>query len=465
MKNKEKFYSITLVTMMMVLFIILASSTACAFSGKSHENIISAPSITSGSGNFTDDQILVSGASTVQSATGTESTIQGTVPSIFETRITTNLSDSALPVIYGNRIAWEDDRNGNWDVYIYDLSTKKEPHTTDKSNQYAPDIYGNRVVWTDERNGNGDIYLQDLSTSTQTRITTNTAWQWGPAIYGDKIVWTDERNVNGDIYMYDLYTKKERRITTNTAWQWDPAIYGNKIVWTDERNGNLDIYMYDLSTSKERRITTNASDQYAPAIYGNRIVWMDGRNGGGFDEDYMPVGNWDIYMYDLSTSKEKRITTNPSCSAEPAIYGNLIVWADDRNGNWDIYLYDLGTYHESHTTDGSDQYFPDIYGNRIVWTDWRNGDTADIYMGTLGPHADFSAYPRSGYSPLKVTFTDKSTSSPTSWKWSFGDGTYSTTKNPVHTYGKAGKYTVSLTVKNSSGSSTETKYQYIVLTK
>ncbi|WP_141241738.1 PKD domain-containing protein, partial [Methanosarcina spelaei] len=81
------------------------------------------------------------------------------------------------------------------------------------------------------------------------------------------------------------------------------------------------------------------------------------------------------------------------------------------------------------------------------------------------PVAAFYASPRSGKAPLNVQFTDKSSNSPTSWKWSFGDGTYSTSKSPAHKYSKAGKYTVSLTVKNAKGSNTKTMSGYIIVSK
>ncbi len=77
------------------------------------------------------------------------------------------------------------------------------------------------------------------------------------------------------------------------------------------------------------------------------------------------------------------------------------------------------------------------------------------------PITAFSASPTSGNSPLKVVFTDKSAGKPTSWKWSFGDGTSSTTKNPAHIYKKAGKYTVTLIVKNAKGNNKITKKSYI----
>jgi PKD repeat protein len=79
------------------------------------------------------------------------------------------------------------------------------------------------------------------------------------------------------------------------------------------------------------------------------------------------------------------------------------------------------------------------------------------------PVPNFSSNVTKGYAPLSVAFTDKSTGAPTSCKWIFGDGTSSTAKNPAHKFSKAGKYNVSLTVKNAAGSNTVTKSSYIVV--
>ncbi len=187
-------------------------------------------------------------------------------------------------------------------------------------------------------------------------------------------------------------------------------------------------------------------------IYGNRIVYDTNRN-----------GNRDIYMYDLSTNKETQITTNKSDQQSPAIYGNTIVWQDNRNGNWDIYAYDLITHQQIHTTDKSDQMDPAIYGNKVVWTDSRSGKP-DIYMGTISylPVAAFSASPTTVKHGLNVQFSDKSTDA-YYWSWDFGDKSTSTLPSPLHKYTKAGKYSVTLKVKNAAGSNTVKKTNYITV--
>jgi PKD repeat protein len=64
---------------------------------------------------------------------------------------------------------------------------------------------------------------------------------------------------------------------------------------------------------------------------------------------------------------------------------------------------------------------------------------------------NFSGTPLSGSVPLSVQFTDLTTGFiPYSWLWNFGDGTTSTSQNPIHIYTSVGLKTVSLTVTDSS---------------
>jgi len=77
--------------------------------------------------------------------------------------------------------------------------------------------------------------------------------------------------------------------------------------------------------------------------------------------------------------------------------------------------------------------------------------------------AAFVGSPIRGEKPLPVQFMDKSGGGPTTWLWQFGDGETSNEQNPSHTYGDAGKYTVTLEVSNNTTSDTETISEYILV--
>ncbi len=95
---------------------------------------------------------------------------------------------------------------------------------------------------------------------------------------------------------------------------------------------------------------------------------------------------------------------------------------------------------------------------------WHHFDPLTPAAPPPPPVASFTGSPTSGTAPLTVTFTDASSGNPTSWSWSFGDGGTASAQNPSHTYAAPGRYTVSLTATNASGSDTETKTDYVVVT-
>uniref|UniRef100_UPI00138E448F disaggregatase related repeat-containing protein n=1 Tax=Methanosarcina mazei TaxID=2209 RepID=UPI00138E448F len=100
--------------------------------------------------------------------------------------------------------------------------------------------------------------------------------------------------------------------------------------------------------------------------------------------------------------------------------------------------------------------YPSKPGSEIIIKNIQNASISGTQT-LKAPVAAYSASTVSGNAPLKVTFTDKSTGSPTTWNWNFGDGTTkSTLQNPVHTYSTAGNYTVVFTASNAAGSSTVT---------
>lgn len=190
----------------------------------------------------------------------------------------------------------------------------------------------------------------------------------------------------------DLIIINETKIPVHQSWKYDLDIYDDKIIWMDSQE-NYDIYMYDLTTSKEVQISdkSNCGTQYYSSfsVYNDKIVWED-------DCDS------DIYLYNLSTHEERKITDDIAVQQNPDIFENVVVWEDDRNGAYmvpktDIYIYNLSTNQETQITTSGLATKPTIYGSRIVWSDNRSGNGGDIYM-----------YDISTSKETQITFTGRS---------------------------------------------------------
>ncbi len=102
------------------------------------------------------------------------------------------------------------------------------------------------------------------------------------------------------------------------------------------------------------------------------------------------------------------------------------------------------TENPSHTYNASGTY------NVVLSATGEGGTTNQEQRVTVTappPRANFS-YTASG---LIVDFNNSSTDA-TSYSWDFGDGTTSTVENPSKTYGRSGRYNVTLTATGSGGS-------------
>ncbi len=145
--------------------------------------------------------------------------------------------------------------------------------TNNASDQFSPYVTGNRIVWEDWRDGNPEIYMYDISSQSLRRITENSFSQQQPVISGDKIFWTDFRtgNLRRDIFMYDLIADTETRLINapENQYVWDTS--ANKIVWMDDRNIFRDIYVYDLDMQTTNRLTTGDANNTIRPHFGRVI--------------------------------------------------------------------------------------------------------------------------------------------------------------------------------------------------
>ena len=185
---------------------------------------------------------------------------------------------------------------------------------------------------------------------------------------GDQSVGVDR---HGEVYLANVRSGEVRQLTDDGHRKIQPVISGNLVAWTDQRrgiettdNGSLtgqgfadDIFVLDLNTGEQRRITDTPAKRNSLQLSGYKLVWNDNRN--EFGEHYT---HYDIYAYDLEKDEEVAVAVAPGSQWLGAIHEDRVVWADNRNSptlgtvqagcsncpdnRFDIYLYDFNTRKE-----------------------------------------------------------------------------------------------------------------------
>jgi len=122
--------------------------------------------------------------------------------------VTPFADQQTAPTISGNRVVWQDDLAGDWDLFASILAedgvVEHFPIAATEGNQVNARIEGPLVVWQDDRSGHWDIFLYNLNTRQEFRLTDDPADQTLPDIDGDLVVWQDNRLGSSDIFVMRL---------------------------------------------------------------------------------------------------------------------------------------------------------------------------------------------------------------------------------------------------------------------
>ncbi len=476
------------------------------------------------------------------------------------TAVTFDDVDDRNPSISGSNIVWTRyQQDGTSDIYMINLQIPKTyVVSAGPGNQIMPDIYVDKVAWQDDRFGGWDVFLYTLQPDTPFRpyefygpVTLN----YLPAPAGtqilakvdgktkDTITVTQEGYYGGEGSYSDKLTVDINQADIGryiTFWadgfQGTPSIPIAGDGATQEQALNFmyaqplpDIYLYGSviidgqpavkGTKLTAKIddvvrgeyTTTQTGQYGgsgaqdPALkipiteqdLGKHITFWQGdfkatetvqiTSGGKFRQDLTfiqvaPLTPYEFYGYVQFDGKSAPAGTTIQAQIDGLPTTTYVTrYAGSYGGPGDnpedtrlivpVKEADVGKTISfvSGTQRATATQIVARSGERVV--------RKDLDFSTSGIYADFTASPTQGSAPLTVQFKDLSTGGPTMWVWDFGDGPIpmssnasscsgdncNSIANPVHTYTAAGTYTVTLTASNQKSSDTEVKTGYITV--
>ncbi|OHB72757.1 MAG: hypothetical protein A2W23_05110 [Planctomycetes bacterium RBG_16_43_13] len=300
----------------------------------------------------------------------------------------------------------------------YKIAFVTSPHGEDDHHSKGGDEEG--------EGANREIHIIDADGKNERRLTKNPVGDTEPAWSPDakRIVFVSNRDKNDELYIIEIETGKITRITNNTAIDcqpsWSPD--GKHIAFvSDRRKKNWDIYIMDTDGKNVKQVTDGAGVEAQPAWSpdGTKLTYI--QQGNPSDKS----GNrWDVYICDAFTGENaKKVSTFKGINFSPTWLpdGKRLIYMSTRDDNEDLYILNIETGKEKRLTndDGAED-MPSVSpdGKQVAFMHaktTKEGEIHDIYIMdsdgknwkrlTKSPASDFN--PRWSPVPVEFKFKDK----------------------------------------------------------
>jgi beta propeller repeat protein len=160
--------------------------------------------------------------------------------------------DQLNPDVQAGRVVWQDHRDvGQGEVYYKHLETGEQRRLTLSAfGQYHPVISGSVVAWQDNRNGQVDVYGYDLLRGTEFRITSTGENEARPFVDGPWLVCEEDSlgPLTGNLRLVHLASLRSVPLTRTPTAKTRAALAGNRAVWQETEGGVSRILSADLPT-------------------------------------------------------------------------------------------------------------------------------------------------------------------------------------------------------------------------
>ncbi|MEO1030478.1 MAG: hypothetical protein AAFX55_03685 [Bacteroidota bacterium] len=157
---------------------------------------------------------------------------------------------------------------------------------------------------------------------------------------------------NSDIFLFNSKTNKTISITDNMegvanypSWSYD----GKSVVFTSNHLGINQLFEYEIDSKNVIQLTNTNANNERGELSPNRKFLV-------YSSDYFEKGNQDIVFKDLENGKIKNLSKSLGMEliARFSNGGKKIFFGTNKDGNWEIYVYDIGTERQTRLTNNKE---------------------------------------------------------------------------------------------------------------
>ncbi len=204
------------------------------------------------------------------------------------------------------------------------------------------------------------------------------------SLSGDRLFYSISRGSLRDAqpYVLDLETLVPRAATSTAHTVYSACLDGDEVAWLQK--GTDDAYAvgdWNVSGDAVRTfaLPTLAAPQGLAASSG-RAVWTDHRDVSGYRNEH-------VFLLDLASGAERRVSSVDSRQTDPTILGHLVAWADGRSGRFAIRLLDLDSGVERQVAGSPtvDLRWPRLTQAGLFWVEPSSGGSAVYLDPTIRP--------------------------------------------------------------------------------
>ena len=191
----------------------------------------------------------------------------------------------------GGQIVFESNRDGNWELYLLDVTGDGLPvRLTDSPGSdinayWTPD--GKAVYFQSDRDGNWQIYRLELASGDLTRITNNDLEDQDPVVShdGTLLAWIQMDDFGfSNLLLMTLATQDVRQMT-DTGSDVDGVVFSpddDFLAFYTYMNGNYDVFAVEIASGTIENVTHNPAEDLAPAFLcgSSTIIFQSDRNAG-----------------------------------------------------------------------------------------------------------------------------------------------------------------------------------------